>query len=92
MAILNSFVNDIFERIATEASSKFIQPRVSYLILIAAIIRACRLLQKIDNLLSRNSNIRSSHSTRRTCQARYLRGYKVCHQGMISSLGTLHSS
>jgi hypothetical protein len=24
MAILNSFVNDIFERIATEASSKFL--------------------------------------------------------------------
>ena len=29
MAILNSFVNDIFERIATEASSMFLSPTLS---------------------------------------------------------------
>ena len=63
MAILNSFVNDIFERIATEASSTC---HVHYLTLrgltrfISA--RTCCLLQEVHHLITRNPNISATHS------------------------------
>ena len=71
MAILNSFVNDIFERIATEASSQscfhpdcgteLIQPN-----------RTCFVLQKIDHCITRDPNGSAPNSPWGTCKARYL--------------------
>lgn len=50
MAILNSFVNDIFERIATEASSAlphFVMSHWSN-----HIVRTCCVLQKVNHLFT----------------------------------------
>jgi hypothetical protein len=69
MAILNSFVNDIFERIATEASSMF-PSFVVYRILIVY-LRACGLLQEVDDLIARDTNICSPYPPRRAGKARH---------------------
>lgn len=59
MAILNSFVNDIFERIATEASSKCRLFSICCLKETNVIVhsRTRCLLEKVDDLVTRNSNI-----------------------------------
>ena len=44
MAILNSFVNDIFERIATEASSKRTRNIYHFAFILMAFFRTCFLL------------------------------------------------
>ena len=52
--VLNSLVNDMFERIATEASSTCFSSRITIdvVILMSYLsFRACRLLQKVDHLL-----------------------------------------
>jgi hypothetical protein len=85
MAILNSFVNDIFERIATEASSKGFLSR-SFLILLNSLRRARFVLEEIYHLISRNPNVGSSHSTRWTRQACNLWGYQVGNKSVIRLL------
>ncbi|KAG6866954.1 hypothetical protein C0991_003870 [Blastosporella zonata] len=57
MAILNSFVNDIFERIATEASSSC-QISTYRSVELTKSYRAGILLQEVDDILSRNPNQR----------------------------------
>ena len=63
MAILNSFVNDIFERIATEASSE-------YFVILACgrlahrSFRARVVLEEVDHLFARDSDCRSPHPPR----------------------------
>lgn len=62
MAILNSFVQDIFERIATEASSTF--SSVNGSILAANYLKLFRtriLLQEVHHLFTRNPNCRPPH-------------------------------
>ena len=51
MAILNSFVNDIFERIATEASSK--RAFICYPSLLMSLRTRC-LLEEVDYLFPRD--------------------------------------
>lgn len=55
MAILNSFVNDIFERIATEASSKSHFEVNDYMFL-HEIRRTLAVLQKVDHLFKGDSD------------------------------------
>lgn len=64
MAILNSFVNDIFERIATEASSAFFPGyvEVSFVNRFAC-YRASFLQQEVDYLIAGNPNQCSSYSS-----------------------------
>ena len=52
MAILNSFVNDIFERIATEASSTcpFVAKSRAYVDVMSR--RACIILEEVDDLVA----------------------------------------
>jgi hypothetical protein len=69
MAILNSFVNDIFERIATEASSMFPSFVVYHTLIVY--LRACGLLQEGDDLIARDSNICSPYPPRRAGKARH---------------------
>nr|GAT46838.1 predicted protein [Mycena chlorophos] len=69
MAILNSFVNDIFERIATEASKLAQYSK-----------KARAILQEVHHLLARNPDLRPPHLTRRVGQARNLRGHEIGHQ------------
>ena len=67
MAILNSFVNDIFERIATEASSEFLFFIPLVTILLTHFFFLCRarcLLKEIHHLLPGNPNLRQTHSSR----------------------------
>lgn len=64
MAILNSFVNDIFERIATEASSAYFPANLSLPILTHACFRTCFVLQEVDDLIARDSDLRPSHPSR----------------------------
>lgn len=66
MAILNSFVNDIFERIATEASSAslFLTVLLTTRLLTAQPLRTCVVLEKVDYLITRNSDGCSSHPSR----------------------------
>ncbi len=52
MAILNSFVNDIFERIATEASSQFIRLSLLTVAHRLPFFRTSGLLEEIYDLLS----------------------------------------
>jgi hypothetical protein len=80
MAILNSFVNDIFERIATEASSTVILPHLSVLLTYFVPCRARSILEEIYDLFSRNSDQRASHPPRRTRQTCHLRGHKIGYQ------------
>merc|ERR1712023_474132 len=61
MSIMNSFLNDMFDKIATEAS------------------RLSLYNKKTNYNLSRNSVSRSFGSSRGSCQARYIRGYKSCY-------------
>lgn len=91
MAILNSFVNDIFERIATEASSKFHplktilnQESSTHHLLFFNNNRTCILLQEINHLITRDPNLSPSHPTRWTRQARYFWGHQVGDQGLSS--------
>ena len=63
MAILNSFVNDIFERIATEASSKLFVILVYVLILIVSFRTRC-LFEKIYDLIARDPNISTLNPSR----------------------------
>jgi len=50
MAILNSFVNDIFERVATEASSMF--HRASWYLVLLIEIRIGCILKEVDNFVT----------------------------------------
>jgi hypothetical protein len=62
MAILSSFVTDIFERIATEASSMRRVHRFTLCELTHFIsVRICYLLQEVHHLIKRNSNICGSY-------------------------------
>lgn len=64
MAILNSFVNDIFERIATEASSTYHLMLIVHSVLAAdrmRIDRACLVFQEVDNLVAGDTDRRASH-------------------------------
>jgi histone H2B len=63
MAILNSFVNDIFERIASEASSAYHIPP-SDLTSPAFLCRTCIILQEVDHLFARDSDKRTAHPSR----------------------------
>ena len=82
MAILNSFVNDIFERIAGEASSAYFEADVSR----AVAHVPCRtrvVLEKVDHLVARDSNECAVDLARRTLQARHLGGNQVGDQGVF---------
>lgn len=63
MAILNSFVNDIFERIASEASSKSTSLNYVHRVCDRTSRRACRILQEIYHLVARDPDKCSPHST-----------------------------
>ena len=63
MSILNSFVNDIFERIATEASSEFPLGNL-YARPLTGPFRACILLQEVDDLITRDPDCRPPHPPR----------------------------
>jgi hypothetical protein len=56
MAILNSFVNDIFERIATEASSTYCVGLEITRFNLLFVLRTRVILQKIYHLITRDSN------------------------------------
>ena len=71
MAILNSFVNDIFDRIATEASSMLL-PSNLLNININTIIRARFLQQEIHNFISWDTDECQTDFTGRAFQARYI--------------------
>jgi len=97
LTILNSFVNDIFERITTEASKLATYSKKStissheiqtsdhpeqlrqwYLRMhYHRSLQARHLLQKVNDLFARNSNICVPHSPRWTFQARNLWGNQV---------------
>lgn len=84
MAILNSFVNDIFERIATEASSMSLLSDLLFEFYV--VYRTRRIFQEIHHLLARNPNISPTHPSWWTLQACHLRRNQVCYQGSSSSL------
>ena len=63
MAILNSFVNDIFERIATEASSE-LKLRTFIALHIHRLSRTRIIFEEVDNLLAGDSDFRPSHPSR----------------------------
>ena len=52
MAILNSFVNDIFERIATEASSTCFYAGLDVRLWLTSPCRARVILEEVDHLLA----------------------------------------
>ena len=85
MAILNSFVNDIFERIATEASSTSSSLTCSEAVNTYDVpLRRTRvILEKVDHLITRNSNCRPPHPPRRIGQARHLRRDQVRDEVLI---------
>ena len=71
MAILNSFVNDIFERIATEASSMLLLFFSNCMVSEQSDCRIGRLLQKINHLVKGNPDRCPSDSSWRTFEARH---------------------
>lgn len=90
MAILNSFVQDIFERIATEASSASPSSRCFHHGSDATFLfslHSCRariILQEIYYLFARDPDRCSFDPARRALQARHLGGDQVCHQYAFS--------
>lgn len=56
MSILNSFVSDLFERIASEASSKWSQLLNRHVLELMVMPRACYVRQEINHLCSRNTD------------------------------------
>ena len=88
MAILNSFVNDIFERIATEASSKFLS--LSWFGFVKSDrfffshLRTCGILQEVDDLLTRNSNLSTTYPAWRARQTCYFRRNEISNEYVLS--------
>jgi hypothetical protein len=91
MAIRNSFINDIFECIATEALSELLSHHILWLISSDIIFRAnieltSRILEEIHHLIARDPNICSHYILPgRTRQACHLWGYQVCDEYVSSS-------
>jgi len=82
MAILNSFVNDIFERIATEASSAS-DPLWPFLLILKLHFRARCLLQEVHHLITRNPDRRPPHPPWRARQACYLGRHQVRDEVLV---------
>jgi hypothetical protein len=78
MSILNSFVNDIFERVATEASKLAAYNKKSTIssreIQTSYVLPAAQSLHPLTSLQS------PPDPARRTCQARRLRGHQGRHK------------
>ena len=92
MAILNSFVNDIFERIATEASSKFLS--LSNLLWIlksvcSFLIRTRCILQEVNDIVARNSDLRATYPAWRACQTCYFRRDEISNEYVSLTLADI---